>query len=57
MSDARGRAAAEVDYVVVGSGSAGSVLAHRLSADASTRVLVLEAGGPDSGFWIRLPVG
>ncbi|GMU71007.1 MAG: GMC family oxidoreductase N-terminal domain-containing protein [Burkholderiales bacterium] len=57
MSDARGREAAEVDYVVVGSGSAGSVLAHRLSADASTRVLVLEAGGPDSGFWIRLPVG
>lgn len=57
MSGARERGVADVDYVIVGAGSAGSVLACRLSADPTVRVLVLEAGGPDRGFWLRLPVG
>ena len=45
------------DYVIVGAGSAGSVLANRLSADAGTRVLLLEAGGRDNYHWIHIPVG
>ena len=47
----------EFDYIVVGGGSAGCVLANRLSADPRNRVLLLEAGGRDGYIWIRVPVG
>jgi choline dehydrogenase len=47
----------EVDYVIVGAGSAGCVLANRLSADPGNSVLLLEAGGADSNPWIHIPVG
>ena len=47
----------EYDYIVVGACSAGCLLANRLSAKPATRVLLLEAGGSDRHFWIRLPVG
>ncbi|WP_425493439.1 GMC family oxidoreductase [Hoeflea prorocentri] len=45
------------DYVIVGAGTAGCVLANRLSADASKRVLLLEAGGSDNYHWVHIPVG
>jgi len=45
------------DYIIVGAGSAGCVLANRLSADANVRVLLIEAGGSDKYFWIPIPVG
>jgi choline dehydrogenase len=45
------------DYIIVGAGSAGCLLANRLSRDPQTRVLLLEAGGQDDYFWIGIPVG
>jgi len=47
----------EFDYVIVGAGSAGCLLANRLSADKDVRVLLLEAGGRDDYFWIDIPIG
>lgn len=47
----------EFDYVIAGGGSAGCVLANRLSADPRNRVLLLEAGGRDNYLWIKVPVG
>ena len=49
--------AGEFDYVVVGAGTAGCVVAARLSESGRHRVAVLEAGGEDSSFWVRLPLG
>jgi choline dehydrogenase-like flavoprotein len=47
----------EYDYIIVGAGSAGCLLANRLSADPATRVLLLEAGGKDDWIWFHIPVG
>ena len=45
------------DYIIVGAGTAGALLANRLSANASKRVLLIEAGGKDDYHWIHIPVG
>jgi choline dehydrogenase-like flavoprotein len=49
--------AGDFDYIIVGAGSAGCLLANRLSADPNKRVLVLEAGGRDNWIWLHIPVG
>jgi choline dehydrogenase-like flavoprotein len=48
---------AEFDFIIVGAGSAGCLLANRLSANPDRRVLLIEAGGTDDWFWIKVPVG
>ena len=47
----------EFDYIVVGAGTAGCLLANRLSADPANRVLLIEAGGRDNYHWVHIPVG
>jgi choline dehydrogenase len=47
----------DFDYIVVGAGTAGCIMANRLSADPEKRVLVLEAGGSDNWIWFHIPVG
>ena len=49
--------AGDFDYVVVGAGTAGCIVANRLSADPKKRVLLLEAGGMDNWIWFHIPVG
>ena len=47
----------DFDYIVVGAGTAGCIVANRLSADPRKRVLILEAGGKDNWIWFHIPVG
>jgi choline dehydrogenase len=47
----------DFDYIVVGAGTAGCIVANRLSADPKNRVLILEAGGSDNWIWFHIPVG
>src|ERR1700693_1341642 len=47
----------DFDYIVVGAGTAGCIVANRLSANPDNRVLILEAGGSDNWIWFHIPVG
>ncbi len=51
------RLGGDFDYIVVGAGTAGCIVANRLSADPKNRVLLLEAGGDDNWIWFHIPVG
>jgi choline dehydrogenase len=51
------RLAGSYDYIIVGAGTAGCILAERLSARPDRRVLLLEAGGSDNWIWLHIPVG
>jgi choline dehydrogenase len=57
MPGASAESLGRFDYIVVGAGTAGCLLANRLSADPGVRVLLLEAGGKDDYIWIRIPIG
>ena len=57
VDQAKLQAVDHFDYIVVGAGSAGCVLADRLSAGGRHRILILEAGGSDARFWIKTPIG
>ncbi|HET9069622.1 MAG TPA: GMC family oxidoreductase N-terminal domain-containing protein, partial [Amaricoccus sp.] len=57
MSESVPESVPEFDHVIVGAGTAGCLLANRLSADRGRRVLLIEAGGSDRYHWIRIPVG
>jgi choline dehydrogenase len=54
---AKGNVMSGYDYIIVGAGTAGATLAARLTEDPTCRVLVLEGGGSDRNFWLKLPVG
>ena len=57
MSELISKKYGDFDYIIIGAGTSGCLLANRLSADPKNRVLLLEAGGKDDYFWIRVPVG